>query len=120
MRDDGTLVVVDPREDIEAQRRQIKGQMRLQAQLKLPAGVENSLWKIVKPSITDRLQDPPVTWFRIFEGEEVLPDELTNPFAQDDHIPPMYPELFPNRSEQDEGEREPESEANPHMQADQP
>ena len=118
MRDDGTLVFVDPQEDIEAHRRQIKEKMRLQAQLRLPVEAEISLWKIVQTNVTDRIQDPPVTWFRVFEDEEILPDELTNPFAQDDHIPPMYPELLQSRSDQDEGGQEPESEANPHMQAD--
>ena len=116
-RRDGTFVLVDPQEDIKAQRQQIKEKMRLQAQRKLPPEAEISLWKVVNPSVTDRIQDPPVTWFRLFEDENPLPNDLTNPFAQDDHIPPMYPELYPKRPEQDEeDERESESEANQHVQ----
>jgi hypothetical protein len=120
MRHDGTLVLVDPQEDIEAQRQQIKEKMQLQAQRKLAAEAEISLWKIVQTSVADRIQDPPVTWFRLFEDEEPLPDDLMNPFAQDDHIPPTYPELYPRRPEQgEEDEEDPESEANQHVQGDQ-
>ena len=92
MHQDGTLVVVDPEEDIEAQRREIKEKMRLQAQRKLPVEAEISLWKIVRMNVTDRVQDPPVTRFNAFGNvDEPPPEELTNPFAQDDHISPVYP-----------------------------
>jgi hypothetical protein len=100
----GTLVVVDAKEEIEAQRREIKERIRMQAQRRLPVEAEISLWKIVQPSVADRIQDPPITWFRLFEDEGPLPDDLTNPFAQDDHTPPMYPELYPRRSEQGKDE----------------
>ena len=119
MRHDGTFVLVDPKEDIEAQRRQIKERMRLQVQMKLPPEAEISLWKIVRMSDTDRVQDPPVTWFRILEDDRPLPDDLTNPFAQDEHTPPTYPELDPSHPEHDQGEQEPESEVNLHVQGNQ-
>ncbi|KAF9650603.1 hypothetical protein BDM02DRAFT_1324028 [Thelephora ganbajun] len=116
MHQDGTLVLVDPTEDIEAQRREIMQQIRFQAQRKLPAEAEISLGKIVQTGYTDRTQDPPVTWFRVFEDEGPLSSDLTNPFAQDDHIPPTYLELHSTRSGQAESEQEPESEGNSHVQ----
>jgi len=93
-RRDGTLVLVDTTEDIEAHRREMKEMIRLQAQRRHPVEAEISLRKMVQTSVTDRIQNPPMTWFRLFEDEEPLPDDLTNPFAQDDHIPPMYPERY--------------------------
>jgi len=83
---DGTLVLVDPEEAIEVQRRQIKEKMELQAQERLPVGVKNSLWKMVQANVRDRTRDPPVTWSSVFEGEEPRLDELMNPFAQDDRV----------------------------------
>lgn len=101
MRQDGTCVIVDPQEDIEAQRREIREKMRLQAESRLPPEAMASLRRIVQPRVTDRAQGPPVTWFRVFEDKEPLLDDLTNPFAQDDHIPPTYQELFSRRPEHD-------------------
>ena len=120
MRPDGTFVLVDPQEEIEAQRRHIREQMRFQAQRRLPAAAEIALGKIVQTSFADRIEDPPVTWFRLFGGD-ASPDDLMNPFAQDDHIPPTYPELYPGHPEQvdDGGQEEPESEANQHVKGDQ-
>ena len=112
MRQDGTLVVVDSQEDIEAQRREIKEKMLLQAQRRLPVQAEISLRKIVQTSVADRTQGPPVTWYNVFDDvDEPPPEEFANPFAQSDHIPPAYPDLDPSRPERDD-EEEPESEAN--------
>ena len=121
MRQDGSLFLYDPKEEIEAHRRQIREQMLLQAQQRFPAEAEISLWKIVRTEVSDRVQNPPVTWFRVFGDEacgETLEDELANPFAQDNHIPPIHPE-HSSRPDQGKGEQEPESEANPHVQGDQ-
>ena len=76
--------------------------MKERALQKLPLDARNSLWKIVRTSINDRIQDPPVTWFRIFGDDPSLShsNDLTNPFAQDDHIPPTYQELYPRRQKQ--------------------
>ena len=102
---DGNFVVVDTQEEIEAQRRQIREDMQLQAQRRIPPEAANSLWKIVQTSVNDRIQDPPVTWFRLFEDDPHVSNDLTNPFAQDDRAPPTYPELYPRRPEQgDKGE----------------
>lgn len=87
----------------------------LQAQQRLPAEVQNSLRKIVDTSAMDRVQDLPVTWSRVFGDEELLPGELTNPFAQGDHIPPMYPDPKPREGDEEE---EAESEVNSHVQSD--
>ena len=84
-----------------------------QAEEKIPSEARVSLWKIVQTSVNDRIQDPPVTWFRLFEDDPHISNDLTNPFAQDDHIPPTYRELYPKRAEL--GEQEPESEANHHV-----
>jgi len=99
MRQNGTLVLVDPAEEIEAQRRQIKAKMLLQAQQRLPAQVGDSLRRIVRPSDTNRTRDPPVTWSNVFE-DEPPPEELTNPFAQGDHSSPVHPD--PNHPEGDD------------------
>ena len=101
MRQDGTLALVDPEGDIEAQRRQIKERMLLQAQQRHPV---DSLWRIVRTSVTDRTQDPPVTWSNVFEDVDEPPsEELTNPFAQgDDRIPSVYPNPSPKRPERDD------------------
>lgn len=116
MRHDGTLVLVDPQEDIETHRQQIKDKRRQQVQQKLSPEAEISLWKVVNPSGADRIQDPPVTWFRLFEDVKPPSSDLTNPFAQDDRTPPTYPELYPRRPEHEEGdEQEPDSEANHHV-----
>jgi len=100
---DGTLAIFDPQEDIEAQRREIKEMMRLQARQKLSAKAqssERSLLKIVQTSVTDRIQDPPVTWSNVFvDDDEPPPEELTNPFAQSDHIPLVSPDLYQKRPE---------------------
>jgi len=85
---------------------------------RIPAEAEISLLKIVQAKVTDRIQDPPITWFRLFEDEddegdddeEPFSDDLTNPFAQDDHIPPIYPDLYPRRPEQGKDKQESESE----------
>ena len=86
-RQDGALVIVDPEEDIEAQRRQIKEKMALQAQERVPAEAQASLWKIVQTNVADKIRDPPVTWSRVFGDEEHRPEELLNPFAQDPRVP---------------------------------
>ena len=117
IRPDGSLVVVDPAEEIEAQRQQIRGGMLLQAQRRIPTEAGTSLMRLLQTGVHDRVHDPPVTWFRLFEGDSPTPNDLTNPFAQDDHIPPTYQEMYPRRPGQGEqGEQEPESEANHHVQ----
>ena len=102
---DGTLTIFDPQEDIEAQRREIKEMMRLQARQRLSAKAqssERSLLKIVQTSATDRIQGPPVTWSNVFGDGEPPPEELANPFAQSGDIPPMYPDLHQKRPERDD------------------
>ena len=121
LRPDGSLVLVDPQEEIEAQREQIRQKMRFQAQQKVPAEAEISLWKIAQTKPINHIHDPPVTWSTLFELYSVVnrtPNDLTNPFAQEDHVLPTRPELYPRRPEQDEeGEQEPESGADHHVQA---
>jgi len=101
MRQNGTLVLVDPTEDIEAQRRQIKEQMLLQAQKRIPVQVRDSLRRIIRPSDTNCTRDPPVTWSNVFE-DEPPPEELTNPFAQGDHSPPVHPDPYPKDPDGDD------------------
>lgn len=112
----GKFTLVDTREEIDAYRREMRERMRLQAQRRFSAQAEASLMKIVqRGNVHDHnhAQDPPVTWFRVFDDKKVHPNDMTNPFAQDDHVhPPAY-------LERDGDEQEPESETNPHVQGDQ-
>ena len=85
----GTLVLVDTMEEIEAHRRQMRARIRQQAQRDAPAETETSLMRIVQSENIDdrnRMEGQPVTWSRVFENDEAHPDDLTNPFAQDDHV----------------------------------
>jgi hypothetical protein len=116
----GNLILVDTTKEIEEQRRQIKESILLQAQRRVPVEVQESLKKIVR---SGNRQDPPVTWSRVFGDENAHANDLTNSFAQDDHVrPSVYPEPDPHREPDggDEVENESESEANPHVQDDHP
>lgn len=113
-RRDGTLVLVDPQEDIEAHRREIRERIGLQAQQRLLDGIESSLRKIVEPSGTNDNEDPPVTWSRVFGYVEPLAEELVNPFAQQDD-PPFRCSRDPERNED---EQEPDSESDPRARGD--
>ena len=118
---DGTLVLVDVQEEIEAHRRAMNQELRLQAQRRIPPEVVDSLRNIVEPGAADRIQDPPVTWSRLFDNKDGDPlphdpNDLANPFAQDDHVPPTHPEPNPGSGEPDEDDEEEESESGGNQQ----
>ena len=113
---DGNPIVVDTTAQIEANRREMRELLRLQAERKVPRETRISLRKIVQ-SDHDQKQHPPVTWSRVFGDKMGWEKDLRNPFAQDDdHVrPPTHPE--PNGDVDEDG---PDSETNPHVQDDQP
>lgn len=110
---DGTLVVVDPQEDIEAHRREIREKIGLQTQQRLLDGIESSLRKIVRTSGTNGDEDPPVTWSRVFGYAERPAEELVDRVSQDD--PPVR---CARDREQNEDEDEPDSESDPPARGD--
>ena len=78
----------DVQKETEDQRRQIREQMKRQAEERISLAARNALWQIVQDSVDDKV--PPVTWFTVFKDDPRLSNDLTNltnPFAQDDHIP---------------------------------
>lgn len=94
----GMPVFVHCTKEIEVQRRDIGERIRLQnrQKQKFPIEAENSLFKIVQGQ-PHHVQDPPVTWFRIFDEKEPSgPDDFKNPFSQDDHVSPTLPEQSPH------------------------
>lgn len=101
---DGTLVIVDPQEDVEAHRREIREKIELQTHWRLRDGIETSLQKMVQASGSNRSEDPPVTWSRVVGHAEPLGEEPVEPLGRD-----------PDR---DEDEQEPDSEPDPHARGD--